>query len=430
MTTAPGTTAPVTAPETTAPVTTAPVTTSPMAPSSTEPPLSPRPPKRLSSRRRAALIGLPALLVVLLVTAIALTLGSGRAGLLDPDAVDPSGSRALAQVLRSNGVHVDVVTTTSAALTTVQPSTTLLMVFPERLALAELTALAGSRAGTLIVVGAGPRETGLLVPGLTAIDTVPDVVQLPGCTVRAAEQAGELSLPGFTYRWSPKGSEPGRPFAQGCYRDIDGAALMRVTTTRPDGSQRTAIALGSDVPLQNQSLDASGNAALVLGLLGDRPQVVWLRPELAPMAARATLSELLPPWIGWVELQLIVTVLLVAVWRGRRFGRLVNEPLPVVVRAAEAVEGRGRLYRRARARDRAADHLRRATLGRLAMMSGSSRLPYPDQLSAVSAAVAERTGNDATLVNNLLHGAAPGNDVALVRLARDLDDLERQARRP
>ena len=39
-------------------------------------------------------------------------------------------------------------------------------------------------------------------------------------------------------------------------------------------------------------------------------------------------------------------------WRGRRLGRLVVEPLPVVVQAVESTESRGRLYRRAR--DRAA----------------------------------------------------------------------------
>ena len=58
-------------------------------------------------------------------------------------------------------------------------------------------------------------------------------------------------------------------------------------------------------------------------------------------------------------------MLLVALWKGRRIGPLVAERLPVVVRASETVEGRGRLYRSRRARDRAADALRTATLQRL-----------------------------------------------------------------
>src|SRR5690606_41722785 len=55
---------------------------------------------------------------------------------------------------------------------------------------------------------------------------------------------------------------------------------------------------------------------------------------------------------------LIVVVVLLAWWQGRRLGPLVTEPLPVVVRASETVEGRGRLYRSRRARDRAAEALR------------------------------------------------------------------------
>ena len=57
-------------------------------------------------------------------------------------------------------------------------------------------------------------------------------------------------------------------------------------------------------------------------------------------------------WIVW---QLWLVVVLVALWKGRRLGPLVAEQLPVVVRASETVEGRGRLYRSRRARDRAAD---------------------------------------------------------------------------
>ena len=67
-------------------------------------------------------------------------------------------------------------------------------------------------------------------------------------------------------------------------------------------------------------------------------------------------------WIVW---QLCLAVVLLALWKGRRIGPLVAEELPVVVRASETVEGRGRLYRSRRARDRAADALRTATLQRL-----------------------------------------------------------------
>ena len=73
-------------------------------------------------------------------------------------------------------------------------------------------------------------------------------------------------------------------------------------------------------------------------------------------------GDLLPDWVGPTVLELFIAVVLVAGWRARRLGPVVEEPLPVVVRAAEVTEGRARLYRRAKARDRAANELRRATV--------------------------------------------------------------------
>ena len=79
----------------------------------------------------------------------------------------------------------------------------------------------------------------------------------------------------------------------------------------------------------------------------------------------ASIFDLIPENVTWIVWQLWLVVLLVALWKGRRVGPLVAEELPVVVRASETVEGRGRLYRSRRARDRAAEALRTATLQRL-----------------------------------------------------------------
>lgn len=73
------------------------------------------------------------------------------------------------------------------------------------------------------------------------------------------------------------------------------------------------------------------------------------------MSSPSSLSDLIPENVHWTIWQLWLVVLLVALWKGRRIGPLVAEELPVVIRASETVEGRGRLYRSRRARDRAAD---------------------------------------------------------------------------
>ena len=68
----------------------------------------------------------------------------------------------------------------------------------------------------------------------------------------------------------------------------------------------------------------------------------------------------------------------------------MTEPLPVVVRAAETVEGRGRLYRRGRARDTAAESLRAVRRsGRLGRCSACR--PAPRRGTVVDA-VAARAG--------------------------------------
>ena len=115
----------------------------------------------------------------------------------------------------------------------------------------------------------------------------------------------------------------------------------------------------------------------------------------------------------------------VVLWRGRRLGRLVAEPLPVVVRAVETTRGRARLYRRARARGRAARVLRAAAVRRLALRCGLPRTADPGEVAAV---VAERTRRAAAEVLALLAGAEPADDPSLVRLARDIDALETEVR--
>ena len=103
-------------------------------------------------------------------------------------------------------------------------------------------------------------------------------------------------------------------------------------------------------------------------------------------------------------------------WRGRRLGRLVTEPLPVVVRAVETTEGRARMYRRSRAQDRAAATLRAATMARLRRAHRAARAaPHPPTWSPWSP---PRTGIPGADVAAILLGPPPTDDAGLVRLAQ------------
>jgi hypothetical protein len=97
--------------------------------------------------------------------------------------------------------------------------------------------------------------------------------------------------------------------------------------------------------------------------------------------------------------------------------------LPVVVRASETTEGHGRLYQARHARGRAADALRTALLSRVTRAVG---LPHGASPEAVAAALARHSAFSEARISALLYGSAPGTDQALLALARDLDELERE----
>ena len=122
---------------------------------------------------------------------------------------------------------------------------------------------------------------------------------------------------------------------------------------------------------------------------------------------------------------LLASLLGVVLWRGRRLGPLVTEPLPVVVRAAESTESRGRIYRRTGDRRHAAailvDSARRRLIEAL-------QLPRGTTVETLAAAAAARSGRDPHAVLALLGHPAVTNDSQLVELGQQLTDLENEVR--
>ena len=177
--------------------------------------------------------------------------------------------------------------------------------------------------------------------------------------------------------------------------------------------------------MTNSGLLKEGNAALAMNLAGTHPRLIWYAPQHSEGESEggATISDLIPDHVTWIVLQLCLVVALLAVWKGRRIGPLVAEQLPVVVRASETVEGRGRLYRSRRASDRAAEALRTATLQRMLPRLG---LGHDSAPPAVVQAVAERCGLNPQAVAHTLFGPPPATDADLVNLAHELDNIERQ----
>jgi hypothetical protein len=124
----------------------------------------------------------------------------------------------------------------------------------------------------------------------------------------------------------------------------------------------------------------------------------------------------------------LLAAALLAVARGRRLGTPVAEPLPVLVPAAEAVTGRGRLYQRIEAREATLAALRGAAVARIARTL-NPHAPAPPAgapgalVGTLIEQVAARTGTPDHVVRAILNGPAPDDDEGLRRAVADLDAL-------
>ena len=159
---------------------------------------------------------------------------------------------------------------------------------------------------------------------------------------------------------------------------------------------------------------------------GDR--LVWYVPSILDVSTAGHHPELrAPPSPRPLVLLSLFALLATMLWRGRRFGPLVTEPLPAVVKAIETTQSRGRLYRRARDTDRAAAVLRTAAVRRLALYLG---LPAEVPPGPAVEAVARATGRPLVDVHALLAGPPPADEDELIALANDLTTLEKEVHRP
>lgn len=335
---------------------------------------------------------------------------------LDPADPSSQGGRALAQLLRDRGVDVHPVDAVGGA--PLPQGSAVFVPAPASLPTSDLGYLARQGA-PLVIVEPGTRELRAL--GLSAVrpQHAGETTLAAGCEFGPAAAAGQVRLQGTTY------ADTDGSATAACYGRGSSSALLAVGS----GTSQTVI-FGSARTFSNDWLDEEGDAALGLGLLSTSPRVVWVVPRPPTQAPADTrhrsLFELLPDRLLWAVLQACLALVLFALWRARRLGPVVAEPLPVVVRATETVEGRARLLRVARARGTAADSLRAAALERMRDRLGLA--PDVARPAAVEA-LARRSGWNGADVDRVLYGPPPADDPALLRLSSELDQLDRAVRR-
>ncbi|HET7414303.1 MAG TPA: DUF4350 domain-containing protein [Arthrobacter sp.] len=368
---------------------------------------------------------LGAVTVVVLTTILMIRSGGSDQGILSPGNPAPDGAMAAAEILRQQGVDVKATDTLQETLNAVKAAgaanTTLLV--HDRLGLlqdAQLDKLSEASARTVLVE---PSVTVLsaFAPDIHAAGVVPsgegagnDAGTIkPQCQLNHPHAAGAVDRDGRTYRGPVM-----------CYliqNEQGGPSALYVQSHDGD-----VTVIGNGRILSNERLRFHGNAALTLRTLGAEPNLVWYQPSLADMAIEQDapeLGELVPDWVHLAGIWLVIVALMGVVWRSRRPGPLVVEPLPVVARAAETAEGRARLYQDARAVQRAAGNLRAGALSRLA---AHFRLGTGVAAEAVARSVANQSSLPEHDVGRILVRSQPSTDAELLEWAQELDRLEKE----
>jgi hypothetical protein len=190
-----------------------------------------------------------------------------------------------------------------------------------------------------------------------------------------------------------------------CYPRNDGWWL--VAAARGRGA---VVAVGGAGAFVNRHLDEADNAAVAAAILAPRAgsAVAVLQPPPPGATGRRSLASLISSRVKAAGWQLGLAFVVLALWRGRRLGRPVDEPQPVQIDASELVVAVGELLQRSGARERAAELLR-------------------DDLHRDLAA---RAGVDPATVDAMLGDAAPPrDDAALVELAQRIEAVRLEVTR-
>lgn len=368
--------------------------------------------------RRAGRLGriLSWLFVILLLVGVALlsmrfvVTDPNLTGTLNPNSPGPAGAKALAELARDQGVDVVITDRRAEAAERAAAGATLVLTDPYPLSDETALDLVHS-ADRVVLLSSSARLLRLLELGADAADAAD-----------AGEVRAECALPEFARVGTVTADRTFRPAAgvDGCFRTASGAAALLRDTS---GGRSVSLIEGSRL-FSNEHLAEDGNAALGLALIAQEPRVVWYVPTFADgdiTSDEKQLGDLTPEWVTPAILLLMLAGAAAIWWRGRRFGPLVAESLPVTVRASETMQGRARLTAKAADAGHAAQAIREGTLTRL-----SARLALGPRASAtqIADAASDRLRVPRTALYDLLSGPTPRTDGELIDLARRLAELE------
>lgn len=411
------------------------------------------PRKRPPLRRRHLLIPLAAAAALIVFTIVAAFVESpspGSDSFLSPRAVGGDGSSQLAKSLEEKDVTVDRFTDAGDSFFDAASSgdTTVFIPAPDYLNSSEISRLqeAAIAENTRVVFVDPSRDLlgslGLSEAGAPRI--APKVVApSEGCDLPEAEKAGDAGMLRQAYAKTKSSG--------GFELDVDWKFCYDDGLAWTGSGSMSFVVAGAADPFTDEYFGEAGNAELATGLLGQHRKVVWLdkhslTKEPPPSQTLPTpdgdytpppdpsrdpieypnqgqtnpIYDAMPAWMWAMLLGALVLGVLMALWKGRRLGPPVTEPLPVTVPAAETVHGRARLYRRAHAYTETLRALRAGALHRIRPVLGLSSQAGDAE---VVEAVATRTGWPREHITATLYSTQPTNEDELYNATQAIDAL-------
>jgi len=342
----------------------------------------------------------------------------------------PDGAMATAEILGRQGVRVREIAHLSRAMIRDPETTTLAITFPSMLSGYQIDSIL-DYPGDVVFIGVSRDLLQSLTAGLEEYSGWDEELRDADCPDADAIAAERITA------IDPRAISLSSEYATVCFANDDGYGTY-VALSRDN---RRIRLITDPVIAMNENLAKEGNAALVFRTLGANANLVWYTAAFddtttltysgspkEPAPDHVTVQPgFLPAGSGDALFALGLAGLVAALWRGRRMGPLLGEPLPIVVHASESARGRGRLYRRARAYGRASAALRAATAERMGRRLG---VPRTAEASALVAAVSRTSHLNAARIEWLLYGPPPASERAMMDLANELDSLEREVQRP
>lgn len=351
--------------------------------------------------------------VLLVIGLLAVAWAAGRppedGEALDPRSSGELGARGLVLFLREMGADV----TLSRAGPT--PATDVTLVLDDTLTEATREEVGDwvADGGTLVVADPFSLLSAPLAEESGGLgDLLTGDLERGVCDVNALADVADVDAPASARYLVPADGAS-------CFGDGESAFVV----SAPVGAG-TVVSVGSQTVFLNDALDRRDHAVLAGALLAPEPGTrVTVLERPAPGEGDESLSDLVSDGVKAALVQLAVAFLVYALFRARRLGRPVPEPLPVQIAGSELVVAVGGLIQQTRDPGRAAAVLQDDTRRTLARRLG---LPVDADATVVADAVADRVAVDRDHVVELLTRAAVSDEAELVHLAQDLDAIRQE----